>query len=73
MNTNIRMYIYGNPSLKKYIKMHSFLYKELVRNPEKIKEIEENMKKEYHLTVEDRINKISDTINMAETIINTLK
>ena len=53
--------------------MHSFLYKELVRNPEKIKEIEENMKKEYHLTVEDRINKISDTINMAETIINTLK
>lgn len=73
MNIGLRMYIYSNPLLKEYIKLHSYLYKDLIRNPESIKDIEDAMKKENHLTIEDKIDKFSNTLTMAETIINTLK
>ncbi len=73
MDTGLRLYIYSNKDLVSYLKMHSYLYKQLIRNPESIKKIEDNMKKENHTTVEDKLNKVSSSIKLAETILDTLK
>ena len=73
MDTGLRLYIYSNKDLVSYLKMHSYLYKQLIRNPESIKKIEDKMKKENHTTVEDKLNKVSNSIKLAETILDTLK
>ena len=73
MQVNIRIYINNNPPLKRYLKEHSYWYKFLNRDPKYIKLMEEEMKKEYKLTAEDKIKKLGETVNMASNILNVLK
>ena len=43
----------ANPYLKRYLREHSGFYKDIIRNPSFINEVENLMKKEYSLTFPD--------------------
>jgi len=73
MNLEIVNILRNNPLLHQYLKYNSYWYKRLIRNPSSIKELEQNMKKEYKLTTEDKINKLSDRMNMISSFLEVLK
>ena len=73
MNLNTQFKIKNNPLLQRYIREHSYWYKILNRNPNLISKMEEEMKKEYKLTISDRINDISEKINLVQTFLNMMK
>lgn len=73
MNIRIQFILDNNPLLKRYLKEHSYLYKEIIRNPRFIDEIIEMMRKEYHLTFPDKLDKIKDNISLVNTFMDVLK
>ena len=62
--------IKNNPYLKKYLRENSYLYKNLNRDSNFIKYLEELMKKEYKITLPDKLDKIKDNINMINTFMD---
>lgn len=73
MNLETQFRLKNNNLLQRYIREHSYYYKILNRHPELIKNMENEMKKEYKLTMEDRINDFSDKLNLVNTFINMMK
>lgn len=73
MSVNIQFMLEANPFLKKYLREHSNYYKEIIRNPSFIKEMEELMKKEYGLTFPDKLEKIKNNISMINTFMDVIK
>ena len=63
----------SNPPLYHYLKYNSYWYKELIRNPSSIKNLEAEMKKEYKLTTEDKISKLNDRISMIASFLDVLR
>ncbi len=59
--------------LQRYIREHSYWYKLLNRNPNLLDKMTEEMKKEYKLTAEDKINNISDKLNLIQSFMNMIK
>ncbi len=66
-------FLRSSPPLYHYLKYHSYWYKELNRNPRLIKDLEREMKKEYKLTMEDKISKINDKISFISSFLEVLK
>lgn len=62
-----------NPNLYQYLKYHSYWYKILNRNPLLLKEMEDEMKKEFKLTPVDRINSFGQKIEMFRMFLDVLK
>ncbi len=62
-----------NPALYHYLKYHSYWYKSINRNPDLIKDLEQEMKREYKLTTEDKIKKLNDKINLVASFLEVLK
>lgn len=73
MRLDIVQTIRSNPPLNHYLRYHSYWYKELIRNSSSLKILEQEMKKEYKLTTEDKINKLNDRMNMIATFLNVLR
>ncbi|MDD6879476.1 MAG: YlbE-like family protein [bacterium] len=73
MRADILLKIRSNPNLNNYIRYHSYWYKELMRYPDKIKQMEMEMKKEYKLTTEDKISKAGEKIELIRTFLEVLK
>lgn len=73
MNLYTINYIKTNQLLYNYLRENSYWYKYLNRSQEYLKPLEEEMKKRYKLTTQDRIEKISQGINMVSTILDVLK
>lgn len=73
MRLDLVNHIRNNPPLYHYLKYHSYWYKELIRNPLSVKDLEGEMKKEYKLTAEDKINKISNQINLIASFLDVIK
>ncbi len=73
MKLNLVRSLRNNPPLYHYLKYNSYWYKELNRNPSSIKELEQEMKKAYKLTPEDRISKINDKISFIASFLEVLK
>ena len=63
----------ANPYLRKYLREHSGYYKNIIRNPSFINQIEEFMKKEYGLTFPDKLEKIKNNISMVNTFMDVIK
>jgi hypothetical protein len=63
----------SNPMLREYVRNNSYWYKYLNRNGHYIKEIEEEMKIKYKMTVNDRIDKFSNNIEMIQTLLQILQ
>lgn len=73
MQLNLIYTLRNNPPLYHYLKYHSYWYKELYRNPSSIKRLESEMKKEYKLTMEDKISRLGDKISMVSSFLDVLK
>ena len=67
------MQINSDSKQKKYLRENSYWYKYLNRSNIYYKEFINNMKKEYKLTTNDKINKIMNNINMINTFLDVLK
>lgn len=73
MSLELQFKIKNNPNYLKYLRTHSYWYKDLNRNPINFALFEEKVKEEYRLRPTDRISKALEMIEMAQTIISTLK
>ena len=73
MNVEIQYRLRSNPNDIKYLREKSYQYKFLNRNKNYFKQFEEEMKKEYKLTSEDKINKMANSINMLSKFIDILQ
>ena len=73
MNLATIVKLKNNQLLQRYIREHSYYYKILNRNPELIKNMENEMKKEYKLTMEDKINDFGEKLNLVNKFINMMK
>ena len=72
MRSDILIKIRTDPNLNQYLKYHSYWYKNLIRNPDSIKQMEEEMKKEYKLTTADKLTDINKKMNTIKTFLNIL-
>ncbi len=73
MNIKIMFMLDSDPLLKRYLREHSSFYKNLIRNPNSINEIINLMKKDYHLTFPDKLDKIKDSISMFNNFMDIIK
>ena len=73
MNVEIQYRLRSNSNDIKYLREKSYWYKFLNRNKNYFKQFEEEMKKEYKLTSEDKINKMANSINMLSKFIDILQ
>ena len=73
MNIKIQYMLDSDIMLKKYLREHSNYYKNITRNPNFINEIINLMKKDYHLTIPDKLDKIKNNISMFNTFMDVLK
>ena len=73
MNLKILMSINSDPKQKQFLREHSYRYKYLNRNEIYYKDFINDMKEKYKLTTIDKLNKISDDINMFRTFLEVLK
>ena len=73
MNVEIQYRLRSNPNDIKYLREKSYWYKFLNRNKNYFKQFEEEMKKEYKLTSEDKINKMANSIHMLSKFIDILQ
>ena len=58
---------------KRYLREHSYWYKYLNRSSSYYEDFIKNMKKDYKLTTIDKINKVTDSINMLKMVVDVLK
>lgn len=73
MNLYTINYIKSNPIIYNYLRENSYWYKYLNRSDIYLKEVEEEAKKIYKLRPIDRIEKISQSINLISSFIDVLK
>lgn len=73
MNFYVYQIINNNPLLKKYLRENSFYYKNLVRDPMFIHQLNNLMKQKYKLTVPDKLEKINKDLNVMNSVIDILK
>lgn len=64
--------IRSNPYLYNYLRDNSSWYKMLNRDPNSIKQLENEMKSAYKLNLTDRIDNIGKRIEMVRTFIDVL-
>ena len=73
MQADTLILIRSDPRLNKYLKYNSYWYKELNRNPASITLLEEEMKKEFKLTTSDKINDMTEKLEMLQMFLNVMK
>ena len=73
MNYKTINYIKTNPLIYSYLREDSSLYKNLIRNPLIVKEIEDLAKRFYKQTKEDKIKRLSESIETISTLIDVFK
>ena len=73
MNLETIIKIKNNALLQKYIRENSYWYKILNRNPNMIEYLEEEMKEKYKLTTIDKINELSNKLDLIKAFMNAFK
>ena len=72
MIMKVQYLLNNNPYLKKYLREHSFYYKEIIRNPNFVNELLNLMKKEYKLTISQKLDKIKQDISVINSVMEIL-
>ena len=72
MQISNQIVINKNPLLKRYLRENSYYYKYLHRNPDIIGQIYKEMQKSYKLTLNDRLDKVIDNLNMINNFLDIL-
>ena len=73
MKLNILMDINASPIQKQFLREHSYWYKYLNRTDKYYPSFINDMKEKYKLTTLDKLNKITNDINMFSTFLEVLK
>jgi len=73
MNIENQIKIRNNQMLQKYIRENSYWYKLLNRNPLLINKMTEDMKKAYKMRFEDKIDDLSDKMNLVKSFMDAIK
>ena len=73
MRYDIIVKIRTDPNVFTYLKYHSYWYKILLRNPDSISDMINEMKKEYKLTTADKLNQINHKLKTIRTFLEVLK
>lgn len=73
MSYDIWYKIENDINLKKFLREHSYWYKQLNRDSNNFNSFVADMKVKYKLTVEDRINKMVDGMGMIQSLLDVLR
>ena len=73
MHYQVHLILNNNLYLKNFLRENSHYYKELIRHPEFLLELNEIMKKTYKLTIPDKIEKFKNDLNMLNSLMDVLK
>lgn len=73
MKLETQFKIKNDPMLQKYLREHSYWYKILNRNPSSINKMIDEMKKEYRLRFEDKIDDLNNKINLVKAFMDAMK
>ncbi len=73
MSLELQFKIKNNPNYLRYLRTHSYWYKELNRNSSNFALFEEKVKEDYRLRPTDRISKALEMLEMVGTIMSSLK
>lgn len=73
MNLETIVKIKSDAMIQKYIRENSYWYKALNRNPTLMPYLIDNMKKDYKLTTIDKINDLSDKLDLIKAFMNAMK
>ena len=73
MTLDVQFKLKTDPNYVKYLRENSYWYKILNRNPNMLNKMNEDMKKAYKLTFEDKIDDINSKMNLVRAFIDTLK
>ncbi len=65
--------IKNNPNIYNYLRENSYWYKELNRDIQSIKKLEQEMRQKYKQTTIDKIDTLTRNINLISTFIDVLK
>ena len=65
--------IRSNRELHRYLRENSYWYKLLNRNPNLINKMNDDMKKAYRLTIEDKIDDLNDKVNLIKSFMDLVK
>ncbi len=72
MPIKVQFVLNSNPYLKRFLRENSSYYKELIRNPNFINELNNLMKKEYKLSLPAKLDKIKQDISMINNVMEIL-
>lgn len=73
MAIELQLKIKNNPNYTKYLREHSYWYKNLNRNPASFKKFEEEVKDFYQLRPSDKISHALETLEMMQTLMSSFK
>ena len=73
MDKEILNKIRNNPLIYNYLRENSYEYQGLYRDKKYIKEIEKKAKIKYKETIPDKIEKLTEKINLLESFMSIMK
>ena len=73
MTLDIIFRINKDENLHRYLRENSYWYKLLNRDPKLINKMNEDMKKAYKLTLEDKVSDLTSKINLIKGFIDASK
>ena len=73
MQVETRLKIKSNPNLYRYLRENSYWYKYLNRSPIFLRRLEEEMKEKYRLRPSDKIENISNSLNLIKSFLEVMK
>lgn len=73
MQIKIQYILNNNLYLKKYLRENSSYYKNLIRDPSFINELNRLMKQEYKLNLPAKLDKLKHDISMINSVMDILK
>ncbi len=73
MTVDAQFYIKNNPNIYRFLRENSYWYKYLNRDSNTMRELESEMKKKYKLTTKDKVEKLSNNLQMISQVLEALK
>ena len=72
MQVETRLKIKSDPNLYRYLRENSYWYKYLNRSPIFLRRLEEEMKEKYRLRPSDKIENISNSLNLIKSFLEVM-
>ena len=73
MQVETRLKIKSDPNLYRYLRENSYWYKYLNRSPIFLRRLEEEMKEKYRLRSVDKIENISNSLNLIKSFLEVMR